>query len=99
MELPVLIAVAAVAALVTLLVGDLAGGIARAKGRSYWAFFAFGLLLWFPALITALVLPARGDVAPGRPPGRLETAAGGLLVLLAALALAAAATAVVSYAP
>ena len=57
MELPVVVAVAVAAALVTLLMCDLAGGVARAKGRSYWGFFAFGLLLWFPALITALLLP------------------------------------------
>lgn len=99
MELPVLVALAAVAALVTLLVCDLAGGIARAKGRSYWAFFAFGLLLWFPAMITALVLPARGAVPAGRAPGRAETTVAALLLLLAVLAVAAAAAAVVSYAP
>jgi hypothetical protein len=98
-ELPVLIALAAAAALVTLLVCDLAGGIARAKGRSYWLFFALGLLLWFPALIAALALPARSQVPAAHGPGRLETAAAGLLLLLAVLAVAAAATAVVSYAP
>ena len=99
MELPVVVAVAVVAALATLLVCDLAGGIARAKGRSYWGFFAFGLLLWFPALLTALALPARGEVTPPRGPGRLETAVAAVLVLLAAAALAAGAAAVVAYAP
>ena len=99
MELPVVVAVAVAAALVTLLVCDLAGSIARAKGRSYWAFFAFGLLLWFPALITALVLPERAPVVATRPPRRPEKALGGLLVLLAVAALAAGAAAAVSYAP
>ncbi len=99
MELPVVVAIAVAAALVTLLLCDLAGGVARAKGRSYWAFFAFGLLLWFPALITALVLPARADVPAVRGPGRPETAVAGLLLLLAVLTVAAAAAAVVSYAP
>lgn len=99
MELPVVIGVAVAVALVTLLVGDLAGGIARAKGRSYWAFFAFTLLLWFPALITALLVPARGEVLAARAPGRPETVLGGLLVLLGVSALAAGAAAAVSYAP
>lgn len=99
MELPVVVAVAVAAALVTLLLCDLAGGIARAKGRSYWAFFAFGLLLWFPALITALLLPERQQVAGGRAPGRPETALGGLLVLLGVAAAIAGAAAAVSYAP
>lgn len=99
MELPVVLAVAAAAALVTLLLCDLSGGIARTKGHSYWGFFAFGLLLWFPALITALVLPAPEPVAAGQGPGRVETAAGGLLVLLGVAALAAGAAAAVSYAP
>lgn len=99
MELPVVLALAAVAALVTLLVGDLAGSTARAKGRSYWAFFAFALLLWFPALLAALLLPARTDVPVAAPPRRAEQAAGALLVLLGVLALAAGAVAAVSYAP
>ena len=99
MELPVVVALAVAAALVTLLLCDLAGGIARAKGRSYWVFFAFGLLLWFPALITALLLPERAPVPGGRPPGRPETALGALLVLLGVAAVAAGAAAAVSYAP
>lgn len=99
MELPVLIALAAVTALVTLLLCDLAGSTARAKGRSYWAFFAFGLLLWFPALLTALLLPARGEVVEGRAPGRAETAVAVLLVVLGVLAVVAAGAAAVSYAP
>lgn len=98
-DLPVVVALAVVAALVTLLVCDLAGSIARAKGRSYWVLFAFGLLLWFPALITALALPARGELPAGRPPGRVETAVGVLLLALGALAVVAGATAAVTYAP
>lgn len=98
-ELPVVLAVAAAAALVTLLMCDLAGGVARAKGRSYWGFFAFGLLLWFPALITALALPARGDVPAARAPGRLESGLGVVLALLALTALVAGAGAAVTYAP
>lgn len=98
MELPALIAVAVAVALVTLLVCDLAGGIARAKGRSYWGFFALGLLLWFPALLVALLLPERTPVPPGPAPGRPETALGGLLVLVAVAAVAAGAVAAVSYA-
>ncbi len=99
MELPAVVAVAVAAALLTLLLCDLAGGIARAKGRSYWAFFAFGLLLWFPALITALLLPEREPVPAARAPGRPETLLGALLVLLGVAALAAGAAAAVSYAP
>ena len=98
-ELPLVVALAVVAALVTLLLCDLAGGIARAKGRSYWLFFAFGLLLWFPALLTALALPARGALPPAPAPGRLERTLGAVLVLLAVLALAAGAAAAVTYAP
>lgn len=99
MELPVVVALAVVAALVVLLLCDLAGGIARAKGRSYWGFFALGLLLCFPALILALVLPARGEVPAGQDPGRGETAVAALLVLTGAAALAAGAVAAVAYAP
>ena len=98
MELPV-VALAVAAALITLLLCDLAGSIARAKGRSYWAFFALGLLLWFPALLTALALPARADVPAGRGPGRVEKAVAALLLLLGAAALTAAVVAVVAYAP
>ena len=98
-ELPVVVALAVVAALVTLLLCDLIGGIARTKGRSYWTWFALGLLLWFPALIAVLVLPARTPVATGRGPGRLETALAAVLVVLGAAALAAGAAAAVAYAP
>lgn len=98
-ELPVVVALAVVVALVTLLLCDLAGGIARAKGRSYWGLFALGLLLWFPALILALVLPARGEVPAGRAPGRGETVVAALLVLTGAVALVAGAVAAVAYAP
>ena len=99
MELPVVLAVAAVAGLVTLLVCDLAGGIARAKGRSYWGFFALGLLLWFPALIAALAVPARAQAPVGRAPGRGEQVVALLLLLVGALAVAAGVAAAVAYAP
>lgn len=99
MQLPVVVAVAVVTAVVTLLMCDLAGSIARVKGRSYWGLFAFGLLLWFPALITALVLPERAPVPAARAPGRPEAALGALLLLVAVAALAAGAAAAVSYAP
>lgn len=58
MELLPVVVLAVVAALVTLVLCDLAGGIARSKGRSYWTYFALGLLLWFPSLLLALRLPA-----------------------------------------
>ena len=100
MELVVVVALAVVVALLTLLLCDLAGAVAREKGRSYWAFFAFGLLLWFPALITALLLPDRSAPAGAAPaPRRAETAVVIALLLLAALALGAAVYAAVSYAP
>ena len=98
-ELPVAVALAVVGALVTLVLCDLAGGIARAKGRSYWLFFAFGLLLWFPALIVALALPPRGDVPEGPAPRRLESVVATVLLAVAALAAAAGIAAAVSYAP
>ena len=84
MDLPVAIALAVVGGLITLVLCDLAGGIARAKGRSYWLFFAFGLLLWFPSLITALALPARTDAAAGPDAARSERALS--TVLLAQIA-------------
>jgi hypothetical protein len=97
-ELPVAIALAVVGALVTLAVCDLAGGIARAKGRSYWLFFAFGLLLWFPALLTALALKER-DALPAVPgPRRLEVVLGTVLLVVGALAAAAGVAAALSYA-
>lgn len=99
MELPVVLALAAAAALATLLVCDLAGGIARAKGRSYWAFFALGLLLWFPALIAVLLLPARAELPAASAPRRPELAAGLLLSLLALVALVAGVVAALRYAP
>ena len=100
MELVIAVALAVVAALVTLVLCDLAGGIARAKGRSYWAFFAFGLLLWFPALLTALALPDRTGTTPAAPPPRrVESAVAAVLLVLAALVVAAAVYAAVSYAP
>ena len=99
MELPVLIGLAAVVALLTLVLCDLAGSIARAKARSYWLFFALGLLLWFPALIAALALADRSGVTGAREPGRVETAVSGVLVALAALAAIGGLAAAVAYAP
>lgn len=96
--LPVL-AVAVVVALLTLVLCDLAGGIARAKDRSYWLFFAFGLLLWFPAILVALRLPDRGSVPPARDAGRAEQAVATVLVVLAVLAGAAGVAAAVAFAP
>jgi hypothetical protein len=97
MELPVAVAVAVVAALVTLVLCDLAGSIARAKGRSYWVFFGLGLLLWFPALIAALAGRDPGSAA-GPAPGRLETAAALLVMVLAVLGVATGVAAAVLYA-
>jgi len=98
-ELPVVVPVAVVGALLTLVLCDLVGGIARTKGRSYWGFFAFGLLLWFPALIVALAVSAHGQPAEGPPPRRLETAAAGLVVALGALAAGVGLVAAVAFAP
>jgi hypothetical protein len=99
-ELPVAVAVAVVAALVTLVLCDLAGSIARAKGRSYWLFFGLGLLLWFPGLIAAIAMrdPGADPSAWGRSPGRLETAGALLVMVLAVVALAAGAAAAVVHA-
>lgn len=99
MELALVVPVAIVVAALTLVLCDLAGSIARAKGRSYWRFFALGLLLWFPALIAALALPARQDVAEGRPPRRLETAVSAVLVVVGAVAAAAGLVAAFAFAP
>lgn len=98
MELLPVIALAVVAALVTLALCDLAGSIARAKGRSYRTYFALGLLLWFPSLLLALRLPApEGAPAPG--PGRAERLVGTVLMALAALAAAGGVAAAVAYGP
>lgn len=99
MELAVVVPVAIVVALLTLVLCDLAGGIARAKGRSYWLFFAFGLLLWFPALLIALALSPKGEVVDGPVPRRLERAVSVLLVGIGALTAAAGLAAAVAFAP
>ena len=99
MELLVVVPVAIVVALLTLVLCDLVGSIARVKGRSYWAFFAFTLLLWFPALLTALLLPAKGVLAEARPPRLLERSFGILAAVLGTLAAAAGLTAAVAFAP
>jgi hypothetical protein len=98
-DLLVVLPVAVVVALLTLVLCDLAGGIARAKGRSYWLFFAFGLLLWFPALITALLLPAKAQVAQVAPPRRLERVLAAVLVGLGAIAAGAGLVTAVAFAP
>lgn len=99
MELLVVVPVAVVVALVTLLVCDLAGSIARAKGSSYWGFFAFGLLGWFPALLAALAMRDRGDVLAGPDARRAETVLATTVVVLAVLAAAAGLAAALLYAP
>jgi hypothetical protein len=95
--LPVAV-LAVVAALVTLVLCDLAGAIARTKGRSYWTYFVLGLLLWFPSLLLALRLPAPEGVAASEP-GRPERVVATVLMALAALAAAAGLAAAVAYAP
>lgn len=98
MELLPVVAAAVVLALVTLVLCDLAGSIARARGRSYWGFFAFGLLLWFPALIAALRLSADGPA--GAPePGRAATVAVVVLLAVAAVTGVVGIVAAVAYAP
>lgn len=92
------IVIAVLAALVTVVVCDVAGSIARSNGRSYWLFFALGLLLWFPALIAAVLLPDRGDRPAPAGPGRGELAVGAVGGLLGLGGLAAAAWALLSYA-
>ena len=99
MELLLVVPLAVVVALVTLVLCDLAGGIARAKGRSYWLFFVFGLLLWFPALITALTIADRNDVPAGPEPGRGESVLGKVVLALGALAAVAGVVAAVAFAP
>lgn len=99
MELLLVVPLAVAVALVTLVLADLAGGIARAKGRSYWLFFGLALLLWFPSLIAALALPARTQAPAGPQAGRGETAGALLVVLLAAVAVVAALGVAVAYAP
>ena len=99
MDLLLVVPVAVAVALITLVLCDLAGSIARAKGRPYWLFFAFGLLLWFPALITALLLSDRHGVTPGPNPRRAETAVATVVVVLGALAAAAGIGAALAYAP
>ena len=99
MELAVVVPVAIVVALLTLVLCDLAGSIARAKGRSYWLFFAFALLLWFPALLTALALPARTEVVAGRPPRRPEKVLSAALIGVGALVAGAGLVAAVAFAP
>ena len=98
-ELAVVVPVAIVVALLTLVLCDLAGSIARARGRSYWLFFAFALLLWFPALIAALALPARTEVVAGPPPRRAETVLSAVLIGLGALVAGAGLVAAVAFAP
>lgn len=99
MELLLVVPLAVAVALVTLVLADLAGGIARAKGRSYWLFFGLALLLWFPSLIAALALPASTQAPAGPQAGRGETAGALLVVLLAAVAVVAALGVAVAYAP
>jgi hypothetical protein len=98
-ELPVAVALAVVGALITLVLCDLAGGIARAKGRSYWAFFALGLLLWFPGILAALALPDPGGVPAAPAPGRTERVLATALAVLGAIAVAAGIAAAIAYAP
>lgn len=99
--MPLLIAVpvALVVAVLTLLLCDLAGGIARAKGRSYWLFFALTLLLWFPGLLGALLVSPRTEVAVGRDPRRPELALGTVVAALGAVTAVAGLAVAVTYAP
>jgi hypothetical protein len=98
-ELLAVVGVALAVALVTLLLCDLAGSIARAKGTSYWRFFLLGLLLWFPALLAALALPDRSGGEPVRDTGRAETAVAGLLAAVGAAAAAVGVWAAITAAP
>lgn len=99
--MPLLIAVpvALVVALLTLVLCDLAGGVARAKGRSYWLFFALGLLLWFPGLLGALLVRPAVDPADTPAPRRPELALGALAAALGALAAVGGLAVAVAYAP
>ena len=99
--MPLLIAVpvALVVAVLTLLLCDLAGGIARAKGRPYWLFFALTLLLWFPGLLGALLASPRGEIALGPDPRRPERALGSVVAAVGALTAIAGLAVAVTYAP
>ena len=99
--MPLLLAVpvALVVALLTLVLCDVAGGIARAKGRSYWLFFALGLLLWFPGLLGALLVRPATDVADVPEPRRAEVALGTLAAVLGAMTAVAGLAVAVTYAP
>ena len=99
--MPLLIAlpVALVVAVLTLLLCDVAGGIARAKGRSYWAFFALTLLLWFPGLLAALLVRPAAEVAESPAPRRPELALGTLAAVLGGLAAVGGLALAVVYAP
>ena len=99
MPLLLAIPVALVVAVLTLLLCDLAGGIARAKGRSYWLFFALTLLLWFPGLLGALLVSPRTEIAPVGAPRRPELALGAVVAVLGALAAVAGLVVAVAYAP
>lgn len=99
--MPLLLAVpvALVVAVLTLVLCDLAGGIARVKGRSYWLYFALGLLLWFPALLGALLVRPVAEVADQPEPGRPELALSALVAALGAAAAVAGLAVAVAYAP
>lgn len=99
--MPLLIAVpvALVVAVLTLLMCDLAGGIARAKGRSYWLFFALTLPLWFPGLLAALLVSPRDEIVMGRDPRRPERVLGSVVAALGALTAVAGLAIAVTYAP
>lgn len=99
--MPLLIAVpvALVVAVLTLLLCDLAGGIARAKGRSYWVFFALTLLLWFPGLLAALLVRPAADVAETPAPRRPELALGTVAAVLGGLVAIGGLAVAVAYAP
>lgn len=99
--MPLLLAVpvALVVAVLTLVLSDLAGGIARAKGRSYWLFFVLTLLLWFPGLLGALLVSARGEVVVTADPRRPELALGTLAAVLGGIVAAAGLAVAVGYAP
>lgn len=99
--MPLLIAVpvALAVGVLTLLLCDLAGGIARAKGRSYWLFFALTLLLWFPGLLAALLVRPAVDVAETPGPRRPELALGTVAAVLGGLVAIGGLAVAVAYAP
>ena len=99
MDLLVVVPLALVGALLTLLLCDVAGSIARSRGRSYWLFFALGLLLWFPALLLALALPARQPPPEVPGPRRVEGVLARLVAALGALAALGGLAAAVAFAP